>query len=329
MEVNLNDVRDNPFNTREDYGDLSGLIGSIKKYGVVQSFPARKVGGKYEVAFGSRRLKAMKEAGITKVEVDEQKISNEDMTMLSLFENIHRKDLSSIELARAYNVGLKVSGLSVKEFASNVGASESSVRDYLSVLTLPKRILDKQEDYNLQELMSIARMRNISRTVGIELEEELKITHLPAIFLGEITKACSRIYASNLPERKKVELSGRVVHEDYSKLSSERHREISEFATHILREEQVRHDVRLKKTEKAREVLKKKKIEHIEQIPNPSRNVDRVTDLLQAADYRVSKLISRDDYKKASKKSKNRFNSWAQKVVSRLEDILDEKKEQE
>lgn len=42
MKISLNSIRMNPYNTRQDYGDLDGLVTSIKKFGQVQPLIARK-----------------------------------------------------------------------------------------------------------------------------------------------------------------------------------------------------------------------------------------------------------------------------------------------
>ena len=63
MKVSIRQVVRNPYDTREDNGDISGLVASIKRNGLFQTFPARESEldpGNYELAFGGRRLAAAK-----------------------------------------------------------------------------------------------------------------------------------------------------------------------------------------------------------------------------------------------------------------------------
>src|SRR3989344_4005439 len=70
------------------------------------------------------------------------------------------------------------------------------------------------------------------------------------------------------------------------------------------------------------EILQVKQIKNINQLPNPSRNLDKITDILKDSESRVSLSFLRSDYSNSSKKSQNRFNYWANKLHSKLEEIL-------
>src|SRR3989338_1126685 len=154
MKVGLGSIRLNPYNTREDFGDLGGLIASVKKFGLTQPLLVRKSNGSYELAFGGRRYEALKSIGHKEVDVEVRQISDEDMAMLALCENVHRKDLSPVELARAYQVGLKATKLSINAFAQVVGETDTKISSYLKILNLPNRILEKQDKYDVTQLIS-------------------------------------------------------------------------------------------------------------------------------------------------------------------------------
>jgi len=82
---------------REDMGDLTHLIDSIKEKGIVQPLT---ISSKKELVAGERRLRAAKEAGLTKVPVIIRKISSElDGREIELIENAARKDFTWVERA--------------------------------------------------------------------------------------------------------------------------------------------------------------------------------------------------------------------------------------
>ena len=249
-KVKLSSIRKNPYDTREDYGDLTGLMASIQKFGMLQPLPVRKTGGGYELVFGGRRYEAAIKSGLKEIDVAVKEVSNEDMASMALCENIHRKDLNPVELARAYNVALHVTGLELEEFAKSIGVSNTKVREYISILNLPNRILGKSEDYGVGELVGLARLYGYSRTLSIELENVLEDRSLPSAFLLEVVRACSRVYESNLPDKIKADLCGKVLWEDYSKLGSGQEGQIAEFSENLLQGELVKYNERLKKQQK-------------------------------------------------------------------------------
>jgi ParB/RepB/Spo0J family partition protein len=92
----------------EDDGDIGALSSSIKKHQLISKLILRKnLDGIYEVVAGQRRLKALKEAFGDEHElpIDEYIVidsDDEEAYLISLNENINRKDLCPIDLNRAY-----------------------------------------------------------------------------------------------------------------------------------------------------------------------------------------------------------------------------------
>ena len=82
---------------RKDYGDLTGLAESIKKYGQIQNLLVRpEINGRYQLIAGGRRLAGVAAAGksTAMVKVWEGVIDDLLMQELELEENVQRKDLS-------------------------------------------------------------------------------------------------------------------------------------------------------------------------------------------------------------------------------------------
>jgi ParB/RepB/Spo0J family partition protein len=90
-------------NVRKDPGDLTELIASITKMGVLEPILVRPMGEGYEVIAGSRRFKAAREAGLTMIPASVLELTDVQAILTSLIENLQRQDISVVERVEAYN----------------------------------------------------------------------------------------------------------------------------------------------------------------------------------------------------------------------------------
>lgn len=132
--------------------ELGALATSIKNYGVRQPLSViRKIDdpGVFEIISGERRARAAKLAGLEKVPCiiisDTQ-----NAEAIAVIENIQRKDLHPVELARAYNF-LKENGnfKDLKSMWETIGVNETSGYEILNILKLPEDLQEKLLDVNL------------------------------------------------------------------------------------------------------------------------------------------------------------------------------------
>lgn len=329
MKVKLDQIKHNPYNTRQEYGDLSGLKTSIEKFGLTQPFLARKTDEGYEIAFGSRRYEALRQAGVTETDIEVKNIDNEDMVMLAICENVHRKDLTAGEQARAYERGLRVTKMSLEKFAESVGVSKVTVKDYLSILTLPQSVLNKSEKYGKSELIYLGKLNQLSSSIRIMLENVLENRDIGTKFLREVVNSCESVYASNLPLKTKRELCGDIIFHDYSSLAPENYRDIKSFSDALLEKAIIKYQEGLNKTEKARAKLggqipraAVRRIKKIDDIVHADQKLDEVTYTLREAGSDIKKAIKNNYYPLASKRSKRKFKVVVNHIVSGIEEIL-------
>src|SRR4030095_13734659 len=98
--VEVKKIVSNPFNARTSYDEQSikELADEIKESGFWSgSLRGREKNGKVELCFGHRRLAALKLLRIPKVEVDIQSLSDDEMAMQGLAENLQRRGLNEID----------------------------------------------------------------------------------------------------------------------------------------------------------------------------------------------------------------------------------------
>mgnify|MGYP002747777732 CR=1 FL=1 len=118
------------------------MADSIRAHGILQPLSVRrKGGGRYELIAGERRLRAAMICGLEQVPCLVLEVSRESSCLLSLIENLQRRDLDFWEEAKALERLTTVYGLSQEEAAAKVGKSQSAVANKLRLLRLPQDVL--------------------------------------------------------------------------------------------------------------------------------------------------------------------------------------------
>ena len=84
-------------NVRKSPGDVGDLVDSIKEKGILEPVLARPVGGRYELVVGSRRFEAARVVGLKKVPAIVRPMTDEEAIIVSLVENIQRRDVEPEE----------------------------------------------------------------------------------------------------------------------------------------------------------------------------------------------------------------------------------------
>jgi ParB/RepB/Spo0J family partition protein len=136
-------------NPRRDMGKLFALTDSVKDLGQLQSVIVNKADGKYHLVAGKRRLIALKNAKVEKVEVKVYE-NLDPITTLDIInaENNDRKGFTPIEEAELMQKYID-HGFSDKEIAKKFRYSPDTVRRKLNMLQLPSEIkimIDRQDN---------------------------------------------------------------------------------------------------------------------------------------------------------------------------------------
>ena len=139
LEVPVEAVEANPRQPRLEFAEesLAALARSIREVGVLQPIVVRVRDGGYELVAGERRLRAARLAGLPTVPAIVREADDTDSLRQALIENIHREDLSPLELASAYQDLLEELGTTQEEVAERLGCSRSQVANTIRLLSLP------------------------------------------------------------------------------------------------------------------------------------------------------------------------------------------------
>lgn len=143
-EVAIGRVRANPFQPRSDFDDdaLAELATSISENGLLQPIVVRDVGEGYQIVAGERRFRAIQRLGWERVPIITRSLTDEQMLVVALVENLQRENLSSLEEAEGYQRLIEDFGLTQEEVGRHVGRDRSTVSNALRLLTLPAAVRD-------------------------------------------------------------------------------------------------------------------------------------------------------------------------------------------
>lgn len=152
LEVPVEAVEANPRQPRLEFAEesLAALARSIREVGVLQPIVVRVRDGGYELVAGERRLRAARLAGLPTVPAIVREADDTDSLRQALIENIHREDLSPLELASAYQDLLEELGTTQEEVAERLGCSRSQVANTIRLLSLPGDVQQLLADGRIQ-----------------------------------------------------------------------------------------------------------------------------------------------------------------------------------
>ena len=104
-KIDIAKVSPNPFQPRVDFNPqaLEELKHSILEHGVIQPITVRRVGERFELISGERRVRASIDAGLTDIPAYILDVnSDRGMLEIALIENVQRENLNPIEIALGY-----------------------------------------------------------------------------------------------------------------------------------------------------------------------------------------------------------------------------------
>jgi ParB/RepB/Spo0J family partition protein len=130
-------------NVRRKPGDVGELMRSIEEEGILEPLLVRPVDGRYELVVGSRRFEAAKRLGMKTVPAVVKSMPDEEALVVSLVENIQRRD---IEPEEEYDALMKLRKLnpalytSTEELARVIGKSHQYVEDRINAVQTIRNI---------------------------------------------------------------------------------------------------------------------------------------------------------------------------------------------
>lgn len=144
LQLNVYEIEDNPFQPRRDFSEaeIASLSESLKEHDMLQPILVRKVGGRYQLISGERRLRAAIQAGWSTVPARLREADDRLVAELAIVENLQRKDLNPVEKALSFKRYLDEHGCSQEDLARRLKIDRSTIANLMRLLELPAPVLD-------------------------------------------------------------------------------------------------------------------------------------------------------------------------------------------
>jgi ParB family transcriptional regulator, chromosome partitioning protein len=142
--LNVDLIDPNPFQPRRDFNaeEIASLAESLKRHEQLQPVLVRRVGDRYQLISGERRLRATIHAGRSTVRAEVRLADDRLVAELAIVENMERKDLNPVEKAMSFKRYIDQHQCKQEVLASRLGLDRSTVANLMRLLELPQQILD-------------------------------------------------------------------------------------------------------------------------------------------------------------------------------------------
>ncbi len=143
MLVELSKLFVGKTNVRKSPGEVGDLVDSVKEKGILEPVLARPVGGRYELIVGSRRFEAAKVVGLKRMPAVVRPMTDEEAIIVSLVENIQRRDIEPEEeydaIVALRKINPRVYG-TVEQLSKAIGKSRRYIEDRISAVEAVRNI---------------------------------------------------------------------------------------------------------------------------------------------------------------------------------------------
>jgi ParB family chromosome partitioning protein len=142
--LNVYEIDDNPFQPRRDFSEpeIASLAESLKEHDMLQPILVRRVGERFQLISGERRLRAAIRAGWSTVPARIRQADDRLVAELAIVENLQRKDLNPIEKALSFQRYLDEHKCTQDDLAQRLKIDRSTIANLVRLLELPSTLLD-------------------------------------------------------------------------------------------------------------------------------------------------------------------------------------------
>jgi len=124
-----------------DEEPLQELVASIREVGVLDPILVRAIGPqRFEIIAGERRWRAAQQVGLGEIPALVRELSDQQVALIALVENLQREDLSPLEIAQSLRQLIAEFKLTQEQAADKIGRSRAAVANFLRLLNLPEPI---------------------------------------------------------------------------------------------------------------------------------------------------------------------------------------------
>lgn len=163
-KVSIELIQPNPFQPRRDFDQegLEELAEVMKSMGFFGALVGRRHQRAIELAYGERRVRAARMAGLQEIPMEIRELSDEDMFNIALVENEQRRDLTQLEVGEAILRAKEQFNLSERDIAARLGKSKGYVRNRIETAQLPDDLKERLRT-TTEDTFSASHARELKR----------------------------------------------------------------------------------------------------------------------------------------------------------------------
>ena len=185
VEIALDDIKKNPYQPRTYFNEekLNELKESIEKNGLLQPIIVKKAVKGYYIIAGERRYRAFELLGRKEIPAIIKEMTDEEMMIFAVLENLQREDLSALEESESYKNLMDKMSLTQEELAKKLGKSRPYIANSLRLLKLPTEIKNKLEQgvistAHARTLLSLKTKKAMEEVCVLVVERKMSVREL-------------------------------------------------------------------------------------------------------------------------------------------------------
>ncbi|WP_024866073.1 ParB/RepB/Spo0J family partition protein [Butyrivibrio sp. FCS014] len=171
VNVNITKVEPNRNQPRKTFDEdsMEDMIDSIKQIGIINPLIVVDKGDHYMIVGGERRWRAAQKVGLKEVPVIIKDLTEEQIAVYSIIDNVQREDVNPIEAALAFQKLIDDFGYTQDAIAKNISKSRVYVTNSLRLL----KLCDKVREMVVQGQLSTGHARALIPVEDPEQQFEL------------------------------------------------------------------------------------------------------------------------------------------------------------
>lgn len=198
LHIPVDQIDANPFQPRRQFSDaeLQSLAESIKEHQQLQPILVRRVGERYQLISGERRLRATIRAGLPTIRAEIRQADDRLVAELAIIENLQRKDLNAIEKAMSFKRYLTQHQCTQDDLAKRLKIDRSTIANMMRLLELPEQITDaiQREEItagHAKALLSLGSIKEQVATMQRIREEGWSVRETEAVVAEAVADAAA------------------------------------------------------------------------------------------------------------------------------------------
>jgi len=185
VEITLDEIKKNPYQPRTYFNEekLNELKESIEKNGLLQPIIVKKAVKGYYIIAGERRYRAFELLDRKEIPAIIKEMTDEEMMVFAVLENLQREDLSALEESESYKNLMDKMSLTQEELAKKLGKSRPYIANSLRLLKLPTEIKNKLEQgvistAHARTLLSLKTKKAMEEVCVLVVERKMSVREL-------------------------------------------------------------------------------------------------------------------------------------------------------